>query len=230
MNSVSLTNISATKIAVQKYDELLQQITLLKRENHELKEVIRDNETKAGLLIDHYKSEIDAQTLMANGLKDELRAREEMEVRKHSRDFREVSTWIEEHELLSKENELFAIINALEDEIQSLKDIKQAIDVERKTKDIRENDKQSFMQDVKNLRSRFSDTVCEEVRGAIEETVSDNHRLKSEFRLLMRELEKLQISMDEKSLELAQTKRELELSRQMNELGSLTAKPHRENS
>jgi len=62
MSNVSLTNIVATKVAVKKYDELLQQITVLKRENHELKEVIRDNKIKAGLLIDHYKSEIDAQT------------------------------------------------------------------------------------------------------------------------------------------------------------------------
>ena len=212
MNSVNLTNISATKIAVQKYDELLQQISLLKRENHELKEVIRDNEIKAGLLIDHYQSEIDTQTLVANGLKDELRAREGMVVRNQNRDFREVSTWIEEHELLSKENELFAIINALEDEIQTLKGdkIEQTIEFERKTRDNRENAMQSVMLDV-NLRSRNSDTEYEEVRRAIEETVSDNHRLKSEFRLLLRELEKLQVSMDQKNVELARTKRELEL-------------------
>lgn len=212
MNSVNLTNISATKIAVQKYDELFQQISLLKRENHELKEVIRDNEIKAGLLIDHYQSEIDTQTLVANGLKDELRAREGMVVRNQNRDFREVSTWIEEHELLSKENELFAIINALEDEIQTLKGdkIEQTIEFERKTRDNRENAMQSVMLDV-NLRSRNSDTEYEEVRRAIEETVSDNHRLKSEFRLLLRELEKLQVSMDQKNVELARTKRELEL-------------------
>jgi hypothetical protein len=212
MNSVNLTNISATKIAVQKYDELLQQISLLKRENHELKEVIRDNEIKAGLLIDHYQSEIDTQTLVANGLKDELRAREGMEVRNQNRDFREVSTWIEEHELLSKENELFAIINALENEIQTLKGdkIEQTIEFERKTRENRENAMQSVMLDV-NLRSRNSDTEYEEVRRAIEETVSDNHRLKSEFRLLLRELEKLQVSMDQKNVELARTKRELEL-------------------
>ena len=79
VTSACLTNIAATKVAVQKYDELLQHITALKRENHELKEIIRENEIKAGLLIDHYKSETVAQTLAATGLKEELCARVEME-------------------------------------------------------------------------------------------------------------------------------------------------------
>ena len=52
-----------------------------------------------------------------------------------------------------------------------------------------------------DLRSRITDSVCNEVRGAIEETIADNHRLKSEFRLLLRELE-------EKDLELKRIKRE----------------------
>lgn len=221
-NSVSLTNIAATKVAVQKYDELLQQITTLKRENHELKEIIRSNEERAGLLIEHYKSEIEAQTHVVTGLKDELRSKDEMEMIIKSRTFHDVSTWIEEHELLSKEKELFDIINVLEDEIQSLMNdkINQAMKFEKKTIANQENIKQSFMQDVNDLRNRISESVCEEVRDAIEHTINDNHRLKSEFRLLLLELEKVQESRDRKDIELIRTRRELELLRQTNKLGS----------
>jgi hypothetical protein len=222
MSNVSLTHIAATKAAVAKFDELLQHITVLKRENHELKEVIRDNEIKAGLLIDHYKSEIDAQTLVATGLRHELRGRDEMELMNRNRDFRDASTWMEELELASKENELFAIIYMLEDEIQSLQDdrIKQNIEFGRKTIDNRENIKKSFLRNVNNLRSEISNCFREEVRGAIAETIRDNNRLKSEFRSLLHELEKLQESREKMEIELSRTRRELELLRQMNELGS----------
>lgn len=215
--SFSVTNIAATKAAVQKFDELLQQITALKREKLELTEIIRENEIKAGLLIDHYKSEIDAQTRAVTALKEELCSRDEVELINQTRDFRDVSTCIEEYELLSKENELFAIINMLEDEIQSLKDdkIQATIEFERKTID----------QDVNDIRSRISDSVCDDIRSAIEETIAHNHRLKCEFRLLLRELEKIQLSRDNKDMELTRIKRELELLRQMNELRSDTSAP-----
>lgn len=216
----SLTNVAVTKLAVQRYDELLQQITLLKRENHELKQSLRDNEIKAGQLIEHYKSEIDAQTIFATGLKDELRVREEVELIKRSRHFRDQSTWIEEQELRSKENELISIIYMLEDEIQALKDdkIKQAIEFEREAVSNKENIKQSFMKDIDELRSRISCSVCDEVKAAIADTITDNHRLKSEFLLLLQEMERLQESRDEKDKELTRTRRELELLKQSDKL------------
>lgn len=44
--------------------------------------------------------------------------------------------------------------------------------------------------------------------------------MKSEFRLLLLELEKVQESRDRKDIELIRTRRELELLRQTNKLGS----------
>ena len=203
---MSSSTIAATRIVVERYDESLKQIAQLKRENFELKEIIRVNGIKAINLIGHYKTEI-------LSLQDELRAREKFELLKQQRNFHDQSTWIEEEELQYKESELVAVIYALEDEIQSLKDDQQkrARDFERKALEHEANVKQSFLQDIDSFRSQLSVSVCHEVRGALADTVADNQRLAIEFRLLLQEMEKLQISRDEKDIDLTRTKRELEL-------------------
>jgi hypothetical protein len=212
--------IAATRIVVERYDESLKQIAQLKRENLALKEIIRVNEIKAMNLIEHHKTEIDTQTKLAISLQDELRARENFELLKRRRNFHDQSTWIEEEELQSKENELVAVIYALEDEIQALKDDQQnrARDFERKALENEANVKQSFLQDIDAFRSQLSSSVCHEVRGALADTVADNQRLAIEFRLLLQEMEKIQMSRDEKDSELLRTKRELELLKHTHQL------------
>lgn len=217
---MSSSTITATRIVVERYDESLKQIAQLKRENFALKEIIRVNEIKAINLIEHYKTEIDTQTKLAISLQDELRAREHFELLKRHRIFRDQSTWIEEEELQSKENELMAVIYALEDELQALKDDQQkrTRDFERKALENEANVKQSFMQDIDSFRSQLSSSVCHEVRGALADTVADNQRLAIEFRLLLQEMEKIQMSRDEKDRELSRTKRELDLLKQTHQL------------
>ena len=217
---MSSSTITATRIVVERYDESLKQIAQLKRENFALKEIIRVNEIKAINLIEHYKTEIDTQTKLAISLQDELRAREHFELLKRHRNFRDQSTWIEEEELQSKENELMAVIYALEDELQALKDDQQkrTRDFERKALENEANVKQSFMQDIDSFRSQLSSSVCHEVRGALADTVADNQRLAIEFRLLLQEMEKIQMSRDEKDRELSRTKRELDLLKQTHQL------------
>jgi hypothetical protein len=216
---MSSSTITATRIVVERYDESLKQIAQLKRENFALKEIIRVNEIKAINLIEHYKTEIDTQTKLAISLQDELRAREHELLKRH-RNFRDQSTWIEEEELQSKENELMAVIYALEDELQALKDDQQkrTRDFERKALENEANVKQSFMQDIDSFRSQLSSSVCHEVRGALADTVADNQRLAIEFRLLLQEMEKIQMSRDEKDRELSRTKRELDLLKQTHQL------------
>jgi hypothetical protein len=217
---MSSSTIAATRIVVERYDESLKQIAQLKRENFALKEIIRINEIKALNLIEHYKTEIDTQTKLATSLQDELRAREHFELLKQHRNFRDQCTWIEEEELQSKENELMAVIYALEDEIQALRDDQQkrARDFERKALENEANVKQSFLQDIDSFRSQLSSSVCREVRGALADTVADNQRLAIEFRLLLQEMEKIQMSRDEKDRELSRTKRELELLKHTHQL------------
>mmetsp|Transcript_10372 Transcript_10372/g.25435 ORF Transcript_10372/g.25435 Transcript_10372/m.25435 type:complete len:285 (+) Transcript_10372:28-882(+) len=214
--------ISSSRISevVQRYDDSLNHNALLKRENHALKEIIRGNEIKTMRLIEHYKNEIDAQSGLVAKFKDELRARERMELLDRQQNFRDQSTWIEEDELQSKEKEMLAVIYMLEDEIQSLKDaqLKQTQDFERKTLANEANVKQSFMQDIDAFRNEISNSVCDEVRGALADTVGDNERLTREFRLLLDEMEKLQVSRDKKDRELSKTKRELDFLMQKNHL------------
>ena len=215
-----MNNISAISSAVKKYDDSLQQIAQLKRENNNLKTVIRTNDIKAMKLIDHYKQEIESQTKLVINLKDELRARERMEILNRQRNYRDQCTWIEEQELQTKEDELLKIIYLLEDEIATLKEdlVRQKQDFERKQLINNENVKQSFMKDIDVFRSQISNDVCDEVREALADTLSDNERLTSEFRLLLNEMHNLQKSRDEKANELSRAKRELQLAMQKNKM------------
>jgi hypothetical protein len=113
-----------------------------------------------------------------------------------------------------------AVIYALEDELQALKDDQQkrTRDFERKALENEANVKQSFLQDIDSFRSQLSSSVCHEVRGALADTVADNQRLAIEFRLLLQEMEKIQMSRDEKDRELSRTKRELDLLKQTHQL------------
>lgn len=217
---MSSSTITATRIVVERYDEALKQIAHLKRENLALKEIIRVNEIKTMNLIEHYNTEIDTQTKLAIELKEELRARERLEVLKRHRNYRDQGTWIEEEELQSKENELVAVIYSLEDEIQALKDDQQkrSRNFERKAIENEAKVKQSFLRDIDAFRSQLSSSVCDEVRGALTDTVCDNQRLALEFRLLLQEMEKIQVSRDEKDTELSRTKRELELLKHTHQL------------
>lgn len=217
-----MNNISAISSAVKKYDDSLQQIAQLKRENNNLKTVIRTNDIKAMKLIDHYKQEIESQTKLVINLKDELRARERMEILNRQRNYRDQCTWIEEQELQTKEDELLKIIYLLEDEIAALKEdlVRQKQDFERKQLINKENVKQSFMKDIDVFRSEISNDVCDEVREALSATISDNERLTSEFRLLLNEMHNLQKSRDEKANELSRAKRELQLAMQKNKMMS----------
>lgn len=207
-----LSDVAATRVVAQRYEDALRQIACLKRQNNELKELIRGNEIKAMQLIGHFTSEIDAQTNLAAKLKGELRARDDLELLKRQRDFRDQSTWIEEDELQSKEKEMLAIIYVLEDEIQALKDDKmqQMQEFDRQALVNQANVKQSFLRDVDAFRSQISNSVCGEVRDALVDTIADNERLTREFRLLLHEMEKLQVSRDKKDDELSRTNRELE--------------------
>ena len=71
-------------------------------------------------LIGHYKREIDKQGGLVTKYKDELRARERLELLSRQRNFRDQGTWIEENELQSKENELMQVIYMLEGKPWSL--------------------------------------------------------------------------------------------------------------
>ena len=207
-------------IVVNKYDNALQQISQLKRENNKLQTIIRSNDLKALKLIDHYKREIDQQTRLASSLKDEIRQRDHQEILNRQRNYRDQATWIEEQELQSKENELLSIIYMLEDEITSLKDdkVKQQQDFERQTLLNQENVKRSFQRDIDTFRSQISNDVCEEVREVLADTCSDNDRLTTQFMLLLTEMEQLQVSRDEKAHELTKARRQVSLLMQKNKL------------
>ena len=209
-------------IVVNKYDNALQQISQLKRENNKLQTIIRSNDLKALKLIDHYKREIDQQTRLASSLKDEIRQRDHQEILNRQRNYRDQATWIEEQELQSKENELLSIIYMLEDEITSLKDdkVKQQQDFERQTLLNQENVKRSFQRDIDTFRSQISNDVCEEVREVLADTCSDNDRLTRQFKLLLNEMEQLQVSRDEKAHELTKARRQVSLLMQKNKLMS----------
>ena len=207
-------------IVVNKYDNALQQISQLKRENNKLQTIIRSNDQKALKLIDHYKREIDQQTRLASSLKDEIRQRDHQEILNRQRNYRDQATWIEEQELQSKENELLSIIYMLEDEITSLKDdkVKQQQDFERQTLLNQENVKRSFQRDIDTFRSQISNDVCEEVREVLTDTCSYNDRLTTQFKLLLNEMEQLQVSRDEKAHELTKARRQVSLLMQKNKL------------
>ena len=207
-------------IVVNKYDNALQQISQLKRENNKLQTIIRSNDLKALKLIDHYKREIDQQTRLASSLKDEIRQRDHQEILNRQRNYRDQATWIEEQELQTKENELLSIIYMLEDEITSLKDdkVKQQQDFERQTLLNQENVKRSFQRDIDTFRSQISNDVCEEVREVLADTCSDNDRLTTQFKLLLNEMEQLQLSRDEKAHELSKARRQVSLLLQKNKL------------
>ena len=215
-----MNNISAISSAVKKFDDSLQKVGQLKRENNRLKTLIRSNDIKAMKLIDHYKEEIDSQTKLAINLKDELRARERMEILNRQRKYRDQCTWIEEHELQTKEDELLKIIYLLEDEIVALKEdlVRKKEEFERRQLVNNENVKQSFMKDIDVFRSQISNDVCDEVRQALSATISDNERLTKEFRLLLNEMHHLQQSRDKKANEAKRAKRELQLAIQKNKL------------
>lgn len=215
---MSSSSIAATRAVVERYDESLKQIGQLRRENNSLRDTIKVTESKTVHLLEHYKSEIDKQTKLATELKDEVRAREKLEMIKHLRNFRDQSTWFEEEELHCKENELIAVIYLLEDEVQALKKNleDQAQDHERKSIEREAHLKQSFLQDIDAFRSKLSSSVIDEVRGALADTIADNQRLGFEFRMLLQEMERMQASRDEKDQELIRTRRELELGKHMN--------------
>jgi hypothetical protein len=218
MSSSLSSSIAATRAVVERYDESLKQIAQLKRENKTLRETIRVNEEKTVHLLEHYKTEIDKQTRLATEFKDELRAREKLEMLKRLRNFRDQSTWFEEEELQCKENELIAVIYSWEDEVQMLKNKleEQAEDHERKSIEREANLKHSFLQDIDTFRSKISSSVIDEIRGALADTISDNQRLGIEFRMLLQEMERMQASRDEKDQELTRTRRELELVKHTN--------------
>ena len=222
-------DVSTTKVIVQRFDKALRQIATLQRQNNDLNEIIRDNELKALKLIDHYQSDIDAQTNLATKLKSELRARDELERLKRQRNFREQGTEIEDDELQeAREKELLDIIYLLEDEISSLKDdqIKQNEDFERRTLASEANVKQSFLKDIDAFRAHISDSVCDEVREALAATIADNERLTREYRLVLRELEKIQISRDQKDKELRRTRWEMEFLQHKNQLMATRVQHH----
>lgn len=204
-------NASATRLVVQRYEDALHQIARLKRENNDLQETVRSNEIKTIRLVDHYKKEIDSQTNTALRLKGELRSL--MLKREQSR--QDKYTWIEEDELRSKENELINVIYLLEDEIQALKADKEKQSEEFRRKNLvnEANVKQSFLHDIDTFRTQISNELCVEVKDALEGTIADNDRLKSNFRALLGELENLQASRDMKHRELLRTRRELDLLR-----------------
>jgi hypothetical protein len=56
------------------------------------------------------------------------------------------------------------------------------------------------------------------VRGALADTVVDNQRLAIKFRLLLQEMERIQMSQDEKDIELSRTKKELDLLKHTHQL------------
>ena len=95
---------------------------------------------------------------------------------------------------------------------------KQTRDFERKALENEANVKQSFLQDTDSFRSQLSSSVCQEVRGTLADTVAGNQCLAIKFRLLLQELEEIQMSRDEKDRELSRTKRELDLLKQMHQL------------
>jgi hypothetical protein len=217
---MSSSTIAATRIVVERYDESLKQIAHLKRENLALKEIIHVNEIKTMNLIEHYNAEIDALTKFTNDLKDELCERDQLELSKRQRNFRDQSTWIEEEEIKSKDNALVAVIYALEDEIQALKDGEQnrARAFELKALENEANIKKSFVQDIDAFRNQISSSVCNEVRGALADTVADNQRLALQYRILLQEMEKIQVSRDEKDIELRKVKRHYELLKHAHQL------------
>ncbi|KAL9186101.1 hypothetical protein ACHAXT_005339 [Thalassiosira profunda] len=214
------SQVAATRIVVQRFEDALRQIASLKKQNYELKEIIRGNEIKAMRLVDNANGEVEAQTALVTRLRGEIHERDRQERLKRERDFRDQSTCIEEEELASKEKELIAIIDLLEDEIQALKDdqVKQKEEFERQALVNQANIKQSFLQDIDAFRSQINDSVCEEVRDALADTIADNERLTNQFRLLLQEMERLQVSRDRKDRELARAKREMQFLAHRNHL------------
>lgn len=200
-----------TRRVVQRYDAALQQISILSRENRNLKEQLREKEIKVMSLIAHYQDEIESQTRLVSNLKNELRAND-VESYERRQNVRDKCTSIEHGDLESRETDLQNRVYELEDEVQSLKDkqIKQSVDFERKMLLNEANVKQSFEGEVDTIRQLASEAVCGEVRNALEETLSDNERLTREFRAMLHEMEKLQDIRETKDKELAITRRELD--------------------
>lgn len=204
-----------TRRVVERYDSALQKIALLKNENRSLKESIRMNEVKALRLIRHYQNDIDERTNTITRLYDERRAQEQYEEQQRQRQYSDKSTCIEEGDFKSREVELEQIIFMLEDEIQALKDNQHAQqeDFERQTLHNEALAKKSFNQNLNVLRSMATDAVSAEVADALSELLRDNERLSGEFREVLNEMERLQVSKEALSKELVRTRRELDFTR-----------------
>ena len=200
-----------TRHVVEQYDGALKQIAVLTKENRSLREKIRENEINAMRLIAHYEEEVDTHTNLVAKLRKDLHALEIDRANKQQ-SVNDKSTWIEQGDLQSDETEMLNKIYMLENEIQSLKDnrIKQISEFERKHLVNQANIKQTFEEKVEVLRQIASDAVCNEVQDALVEILRDNDRLTNEFRVLLRELEKLQVSRERENKELLKTRQDLE--------------------
>lgn len=207
-------------MAVKKYDDALKQMAELKRENNTLKITIRSNEVKASKLINYYTLDIDNQTQLATKYKDEIRERDQQEILNRQRKYCEQATFIEDFELESKENELLSIIFLLEDEIQALKSdqVRLQEEFDRRTIVNQEKVKQSFINDIDVLRNETYNDICDEVGEALTDTAADNKRLTSQFKQILDELQKVQLSRDQYAKELLKAQRHISLLTQKNRL------------
>lgn len=208
-----------TRRVVERYDSALQQIAHLKSENRSLKEHLRQNEVKVMRLINHYQQEIDERTHTITNLNDERRAQEQYQMQQRHRQFSDKSTEIGEGDFNTKVTELEQIIYMLEDEIQALKDSHrlQQEHFERQTLHNEALTKESFNQNIDALRSMVTDSVSAEVADALSDLLYDNERLSTEFRNVLSEVERLQLSRDALSKELMRTRRELDFVTYTNE-------------
>lgn len=197
---------------MERYDVALQQIAHLKIENRSLKEHLRRNDVKVMRLINHYQQEIDERTHTITELNDERRAREQYQMQQRHRQFSDKSTEISEGDFNTKVTELEQIIYVLEDEIQALKESHrlQQEHFERQTLHNEALVKKSFNQNIDALRSIATDSVSAEVAEALSDLLYDNERLSTEFRNVLDEVERLQLSRDALSKELVMTRRELD--------------------
>ena len=201
-----------TKRVVERYDEALHQIAVLKSENRSLKEHLRQNNVKVMRLIAHYQEEIEERTNTISQLNDAHRAQEVYEKKQRQRQYSDKGTGIEEGDFNSREAELEKVIYMLEDEIQTLKDDHrfQKEEFERQNLHNQVLAKRSFNDNIDVLRGLATDAVSADVADAMMDLLRDNERLSNEFRDVLDEMEHLQMSREELSKELSRARRELD--------------------
>lgn len=201
-----------TKRVVERYDEALHQIAVLKSENRSLKEHLRQNNVKVMRLIAHYQEEIEERTNTISQLNDAHRAQEVYEKKQRQRQYSDKGTGIEEGDFNSREAELEQVIYVLEDEIETLKDDHrfQKEEFERQNLHNQVLAKRSFNDNIDVLRGLATDAVSADVADAMMDLLRDNERLSNEFRDVLDEMEHLQMSREELSKELSRARRELD--------------------